>query len=264
MTAEQQYSNRGRAVSKISGQFTQRSGEEQSLNLELLQITQRLIPAYGPNWNMHNTVALRRQCLSRILYYAEIYKLIVEIPGVICEFGVQWGATLVQLINLRGMFEPFNHSRKIFGFDTFEGFVDVHEKDGEYSSVGDYATSEHYEEILERLLTIHESFCPIPHMKKFELIKGDASQTIDTWLEDNPHAVIAMAIFDMDVYRPTKEVLQKIKPRLTKGSLLVFDELNCSFFPGETRAVDEVFGLNNLALRRNPHQPFCSWAVFEG
>ena len=66
----------------------------------------------------------------------------------------------------------------------------------------------------------------------------------------------------MDLYKPTKNVLELILPRLTKGSLLVFDELNSETFPGETRAVIEVLGLNNLRLRRNPNQPICAWAVF--
>lgn len=43
----------------------------------------------------------------------------------------------------------------------------------------------------------------------FELIKGDATETIDKWLDNNPGASIALAIFDMDVYAPTKGVLQK-------------------------------------------------------
>ena len=38
------------------------------------------------------------------------------------EFGVRWGQNLITLNNLRGIYEPFNHSRKIIGFDTFEGF----------------------------------------------------------------------------------------------------------------------------------------------
>ncbi|MDP4835628.1 MAG: hypothetical protein NWS01_00560 [Burkholderiales bacterium] len=100
-----------------------------------------------------------------------------------------------------------------------------------------------------------------PH-KKYELIKGDASQMIDIWLEKNPHAIVSMAIFDMDVYKPTKEVLEKIIPRLTKGSLLVFDELNCQHFPGETIAVQEVLGLHNLTLKRHPHQSYCAWAIY--
>ena len=36
---------------------------------------------------------ITRQTIS-ILYFNEIYKLIIDIPGVICEFGVQWGSGL--------------------------------------------------------------------------------------------------------------------------------------------------------------------------
>ena len=49
-----------------------------------------------------------------------------------------------------------------------------------------------------------------------------------------------MAILDMDVYDPTKKVLQKIKNRLFKGSVLVFDQLNHPDFPGETKAVLDI------------------------
>lgn len=252
----------GSTLTKIAGEFTQQSIDEQALHKQLLEIATSLLPKYGPQWNIHSLVTLKRQSLSRILYLNELYQKIIDVPGVICEFGVQWGATMAQLINLRGIYEPFNHSRKIFGFDTFEGFSVVDDKDGGFSDVGDYATIENYEETLESILTIQESFSPIPHMKKFELIKGDASVTVNNWLENNTHAIVAMVIFDMDVYKPTKDVLEKIIPRLTKGSILVFDELNCPHFPGETRALDEVIGINNLSLKRFPHQPYCSWAVF--
>lgn len=262
MTNKPRTPNENSALTKIAGTFTQQSADEQSRHNQLFDIASSLMPQYGHQWNIHNLVTLKRQSLSRVLYYNHLYQKIVEIPGVICEFGVQWGATLAQLINLRGIYEPYNYSRKIFGFDTFEGFSVVDEKDGGFSNVGDYATSRNYEETLEKLLSLHESFSPIPHLKKFELIKGDASITIDSWLENNPHAIVSMVIFDMDVYKPTKDVLEKIIPRLTKGSLLVFDELNCEHFPGETRAVDEVLGLNNLSLKHFPHQPYCAWAVF--
>jgi hypothetical protein len=250
------------SLAKIQGELTQQSMAEQERHRRLLDISTFLLPKYGHQWNIHNLVTLKRQSLSRIIYYESLYQKIIEIPGVICEFGVQWGATMAQLINLRGMYEPFNHSRKIYGFDTFEGFNTLDEKDGEHSAPGDYSTYTGYEVLLNEILEIHESFSPLPHIQKFELIKGDASATINSWLEDNPHAIISMAIFDMDVYKPTKDVLEKILPRLTRGSLLVFDELNCQYFPGETRALDEVLGIGKLALKRFPHEAYCSWAVY--
>jgi hypothetical protein len=169
---------------------------------------------------------------------------------------------MATLLNLRGIYEPFNHSRRIFGFDTFTGFADVDALDGSAVEAGDYATAENYEETLEKICALHEDNAPIQHIRKFGLIKGDASETIGPWLNENPQSIIAMAIFDMDLYKPTRDVLEKIAPRLTKGSLLVFDELNDPLFPGETIAMQEILGSRNLRLRQFPHHGFAAWAVF--
>jgi len=246
----------------LNKELTNRSATETQLGEELKALTGECLNRFTGEWNNHLAVTLKRQTLSRLLYWDQLYRQILEKPGVICEFGVQWGASLAQLINLRGIYEPYNISRLIYGFDTFSGFESVDAKDGGFSEKGDYATSTGYETVLEKLLDIHEAFCPVSHKKKFQLIKGDASVTVKQWLSDNPSAIIGMAIFDMDVYKPTKDVLEAILPRLAKGSLLVFDELNCPHFPGETRAVDEVLKINNLRLRHFPHQPYCAWAVY--
>ena len=249
-------------IQKVDGEYTSRTDDAQLRHKKLFDFTQSLLPKYGTNWHRHGLTTLKVEALARILYYNELYQKVINVPGFICEFGVQWGATLTELTNLRSIYEPFNASRVIYGFDTFEGFVSTTDKDGGFSSVGDYSSTRGYESVLEDILSLHESFAPLAHTKKYELIKGDASITIDQWLSKNPHAIISMAIFDMDLYEPTRIVLKKILPRLTKGSLLVFDELNCSHFPGETSALNEVVGVNNLRLRRTPLQPYSAWAVF--
>jgi hypothetical protein len=251
-------------LQKIEGEFTQRGGSEAENDQRLHQLAKARFErgGFGSQWNYHTTAFLKRQVLSRLLYQDLLYRKIVNVPGVICEFGVHWGATISTLVNLRGIHEPYNHSRVIYGFDTFSGFAEVDAKDGGFSKSGDYSTSEGYEKELTEILSLQESFSPISHIKKFDLIKGDVTHTLPTWLEENPHAIISMAIFDMDVYKPTRTALELVLPRLTKGSLLVFDELNCPHFPGETSALDEVVGLNNLRLQRFPHQPFCAFAEF--
>lgn len=238
--------------------------DEEFKNIEKLKKFHLLnIEKWGIGWNSHSLVTLQRNSLSRILYIDKLYQKIIGVPGCILEFGVQWGATLSQLIALRGIYEPYNYRRHIFGFDTFKGFINVNKKkDGVHNDNGDYSVSRNYEKELENILKIQEQNCPLSHIKKFTLIKGDASKTSKKWVNDNPHAVIAMAIFDMDIYKPTKEALKAIKPKLIKGSLLVFDELNCSEFPGETKALAEVLELNNLKLNHYSHQPSCAWAVW--
>jgi len=77
---------------------------------------------------------LKRQELTKHLFFAELYqKHILPVHGVMMEFGVRWGQNLVTLSNLRGLLEPFNHNRKLIGFDTFEGFPVLSGKDGERS-----------------------------------------------------------------------------------------------------------------------------------
>lgn len=44
----------------------------------------------------------KRQDLTKQLFFNEIYKNILQVHGVIMEFGVRWGQNLVTLNNLRG------------------------------------------------------------------------------------------------------------------------------------------------------------------
>ena len=212
-----------------------------------------------------NTLLSSRQEISRILYYDQIYKNLLNKPGTIMEFGVQYGSALALLCKLRGIYEPYNYSRKIIGFDTFDGFqkdMDKEEKKFGWKK-GDYSVPKNYQQVLEELLTLEEMSSPIAHIKKFELIKGDASKTIITYLKKNPETVIGMAIFDMDLYKPTKDVLQAIKNRLFKGSVLVFDETNHPEFPGQTKAILETIGLKNLKLNSFHGATYCSWAILD-
>ncbi len=208
---------------------------------------------------------LQRQHLSRILMLNDMYKKIVNVHGIVCEFGVRWGNSLALYESFRGMYEPYNYNRKIVGFDTFEGFPSVHEKDGNSSIMkkGAYSTTKGYENYLEQILSHHESESPISHKKKFELVKGDATVTIKKYLKDHPETVIAFAYFDFDIYEPTKVCLEAIKPHLTKGAIIGFDELNFPDFPGETRAFDEVFGINKYTLHRDVNNPLPSYIVYE-
>jgi hypothetical protein len=249
-------------LSKRGGEHSARSAGSEDAHLQLRDMAQKLLPLFGRNWHRHSLVALKAESLSRILYYNELYRKVLDVPGVICEFGVQWGSTLSLLSSLRAIYEPYNSSRTIYGFDTFKGFVATSDQDGGFSEVGDYASTEGYAAVLDEILSLHEAAAPLPHIKKFELVEGDATQTIDGWLDQNPHAIVSMAIFDMDLYEPTKQVLEKILPRLCKGSLLVFDELNCRSFPGETTALREVIGLNHLRLHRTPLQVHGAWAAY--
>ncbi len=205
---------------------------------------------------------INRQSLSRIILMQELYKKIINVHGVIMEFGVRWGQNLSLFTSLRGMYEPYNITRKIIGFDTFEGFPTIHPNDGN-NKKNDYSVTENYEDYLEEIMKYHEQESPISHLRKFEIIKGNVTDTLPEYLKENPETLIAFAYFDFDLYQPTKFCLKEIKDRLVKGSIVGFDELNHSKFPGETIAFLEEIGADKYTLHRSVLSPYISYIIIE-
>lgn len=208
---------------------------------------------------------MNRQVWADYLYMHELYKKIINVHGCIAEFGVLWGKNLSFFTCLRGIYEPYNLSRKIIGFDTFAGFVDVEPgKDGSDVGIrkGYFDTTEGYETRLARILELQEQKCAIPHIKKNELVKGDISTTLEVYIAEHPETVFAMVYIDVDVYTPTKKILELVTPRLVRGSIIGFDELCHPRFPGETAAfLEETRG--DVRLERLPFGGYKSYCVVE-
>jgi hypothetical protein len=203
-----------------------------------------------------------RQDLNHLLLVNYMYQKILNTHGIIIEFGCRWGRNMAIFESLRGIYESFNYNRKVVGFDTFQGFLSINEKDRNVE-IGDYGVTEDYEKQLKILLETHEKMSPIPNMEKFELCKGEASIEIKRYLDKHPETIVALAWFDMDIYKPTKNCLEAIKPYLTKGSILFFDELNDRDFPGETLALKEVFGLDKFKIQRTPFSSLQAYIEIE-
>ena len=208
---------------------------------------------------------LTPQSLSRILMQQFLYNQIREIQGVVMELGCRWGQNLALYSALRGIYEPYNRLRKIIGFDTFEGFINLSEKDGTNSAIieNNYSVTENYEEYLDSVMNNLEDESPLSKIKKYEIVKGDAGVELERYLEKNPETIVALAYFDMDLYTPTKKCLQLLKNRLTRGSILAFDELNEPAFPGETTALAEVFGLSRYSIKRFPYNSRASYIIID-
>ena len=208
---------------------------------------------------------LNSKTLARILFMHHVYQQIIDVQGLVIDFGTRWGQNLSLFAALRGIYEPFNRHRKLVGFDTFKGFPSISEKDGfsDLMQVGGVTVTENYAEYLNKLMEYQESDNPLSHIKKFEVVAGDAVVEIDKFLKNHPETIVALAYFDFDLYKPTRKCLEAIRPHLVKGSVLGFDELNDPDSPGETIALNEVFGLNNIKLRRYRHASRVSYFVLE-
>lgn len=205
---------------------------------------------------------ISRQNMMRILFIHELYQKILPVHGVVMEFGVRWGGNMALYESFRGIYEGYNYNRKIIGFDTFASFPSLDEKDGNHS-LDEMKLTENYEEYLEQILHYHETESPISQIKKYELVKGDVCETLPEYLEGHPETVIALAFCDLDIYEGTKAALTNIKDRMTKGGIIVLDEINHPDWPGETIALDETFGIKNIKLQHSKYSPTASYFVVD-
>jgi hypothetical protein len=196
-----------------------------------------------------------------MLFMYKLYLKALYTHGVIMEFGVRWGQNLVLFNTFRNILEPYNQSRKIIGFDTFEGFPSVSAQDGSSTFPGVLSVTHDYETYLGEILVAHEQLGPRSHIKKHELVKGDVVETLPAYLKDHPETIIALAFFDLDLYEPTRKCLELIRPYLAKNSVVGFDELVLEEFPGETQALKEAWGLENFEIVRDPISPQQSYLV---
>lgn len=191
--------------------------------------------------------------LKRILFLDELYRAALPVHGVIMQFGTLWGRDIGVLDSLRTIYEPFNVSRRIICFDTFEGFPTVHEKDGRDPVIapGAFATTIGYERELDDVMTLRRQLDPLSDLQRYEIVKGEAVTQLRAYLERHPETIVALVYFDLDIYEPTKGVLELLKPFVTKGTVLAFDELNFDKAPGETLALKEVYPLDSIRVRRS-------------
>jgi hypothetical protein len=220
-----------------------------------------------PNEDLSRNLGLymNRQLLSRILFMRDLYEKILPIQGIVIEFGTRYGQNMSLFSSFRGMYEPFNMNRKLVCFDTFAGFLGTDKSDGDYKHAvkGGLSVTPGYENHLHDVLKWHENQSPLSSIVRFEICKGDAVIELKKYLEKNPQTIVALAYFDMDLFKPTSDCLKIIKPYLTKGSVIGFDELNVSTWPGETAAYKDNFLLDKFSIRRGLHSSDASYIVIE-
>lgn len=203
-----------------------------------------------------------KRSIARFLCKHEIFQNILLTNGVIVECGVFNGAGLFSWAQLSNIYEPTNYTRKIIGFDTFEGFPAVSLNDANDDKnpiVGDLKGAN----INEFSLSIekYNKERHLSHIQNIELIKGDFLITGEEYLKNNNHLLVSLLYLDFDLYEPTKKALDLFLPRMCKGAVVCFDQSNCPNYPGETVALLESFDLKNYKLNRSTIDPWISWII---
>jgi|TARA_B110000037_G_scaffold217577_1_gene278944 hypothetical protein len=175
--------------------------------------------------------------IGKLLYQYEIYKKITDLPGDILEFGVFKGASLIRFLTYRSILEN-NFSRKIIGFDTFSKFPMQKDKSDikmikEFTlDAGNPISKDELNSILTK-----------KRFENFELIEGKVEDTLKKFIEKNRNTKISLLHLDMDVYKPTKYVLDILEKRIVKNGIILIDDYGT--VEGATKALDEFLKKRN-------------------
>jgi hypothetical protein len=205
-----------------------------------------------------------RQKITYFLERYELFKMVQNIPGDFIELGVAGGFGLMSFAHFCSIFEPTHYVRKIVGFDTFEGFPEIGDKDtsqAEHMKEGGLAHFSY--EYLLKCIELYDQNRFLSHIEKVELVKGRVEDTLPKYIEENPQLTVGMLYLDVDLYSPTKTAIELLWDRIPKGGIVVFDELNHSDYPGETLALIDTLGIGSANLKRLPFASMAAYLVKE-
>lgn len=192
---------------------------------------------------------------SKFITHLEFFKLTSNVRGEIVELGVFKGNSFFRWIKFRDLLEQTN-SRKIIGFDIFGDFPKAHynqdkKKRDAFVAETNGGESISFEEINDLLDKQGLN-------KNVDIIKGDILITLNDYLDKNPELKISLMHIDVDLYEPTKHILEKLYERVTKGGIIILDDYGS--FAGTNKAVDDFFG-NNLEVKKFPFSHAISYIV---
>ena len=204
-----------------------------------------------------------RQALTRCISKYELFKKTLNVNGSIIECGVYMGGGLMTFAQLSAILEPINYTRKVIGFDNFKGIEKLSSKDKStsLSKVGKLnPTSRSYAE-LKNAIALFDQNRHIKHIPKVELIVGDIVKTVPKYLKEHPELIVSLLYLDCPLYEPTKVALSQFLPRIPKGGVIAFDELNAKDWPGETSALLEEIDLSDVSIQRFSFDTYISYIV---
>ena len=180
------------------------------------------------------------QRMAKLIAQYELFKISCAAEGAIVECGVFKGVSLVRFAHFRQIC-GLDDSKPIYGFDTFglfptPGYAPDNELFNRFiESAGDKSIGkDQLYEILKRKSVEKNVF----------LIEGDLRLTLPVF----PGLKISFLNLDVDLYEPSKVILENLWPRLSKGGVLMLDDYGK--FPGETLATDEYFKGIDVEIKR--------------
>jgi hypothetical protein len=186
--------------------------------------------------------------IGSVVYWLKFFEMTKNIPGDIVECGIGRGRSLLIIAALNTFLsKEEGGQRRIFGYDSFEGFPEPtiedksprNPKKGEWSHSpsGKYKYSNKFTK-----LVLQEGGIPLNKIS-LTLTKGFFSNS----LKKHPQKPIAMLHIDGDLYQSYKAALENLFGKISKGGIIIFDDFakengKEEKFPGARLAVKEFLG----------------------
>jgi hypothetical protein len=210
---------------------------------EQFEAISRLYPHSDLHKITHWPVYTKRLLMTRYLAHYELFKMSVDLPGSIVELGVSRGVSFFSFHKFLEIFCPTDTSKKVYGFDSFEGLSGFAEEDGVAESdlkndkkTGGWSAKNVEGEIFQLCQLANAD--NILARERSVLIKGRVQETLPKFLQDTPGVRISLLHFDLDLFEPTYFALPLLWDLVVPGGVVVFDEYALPPWGGEASAFD--------------------------
>jgi hypothetical protein len=188
-----------------------------------------------------------RNVFNKFIWRYKLYDLVKHVPGDIVECGVFKGAGVLAWLKMLNMHEP--HSlKKVVGFDFFEpSFVETLQDDKDKKPM---------KQVFERCENLDKNDLSIEGIEnkiissdfnksKFELVKGNISETSSKYIESRPGFRISLLYLDLDLAEPTYNTLNNLWSRVSDGAIIVLDEYAHHIW-SEASGLEDFFREKNI------------------
>ncbi len=184
--------------------------------------------------------------IGKLLAHHELYQRARELPGAFVECGVFKGPSFARFAMFRHLFET-EETRALIGFDIFGKFPETTFEDDKarreqfIKSAGDESIS------VEQLCAVlAQKDCG----KNVTLVSGDICQTVPAYANEHPELRIALLHLDVDIYEPSRVVMEVLAPRVVPGGVIILDDYGIC--PGATKAVDDYLVGRSERIQKFP------------
>jgi len=181
---------------------------------------------------------------SKFATHLELFRKVSHIPGDIVECGVFKGTSLSRFVKFRSLFDNLS-SKKIIAFDIFGEFPEAQYENDKKKREKFIREAGNKSIGKDEMISI---FKKLDLYHNIELVEGNILDTVPEYKTENPHLKISLLHIDVDLYEPTKAVLEEFYPLMVKGGIVILDDYGA--FAGANKAIDDFFKAGNIKIQK--------------